>query len=50
MTELLVNEVTVPNSAYKTKELIFFIFLESVTNFDYFPAVVTKISVINFRI
>lgn len=50
MTELLVNEITVPNSMYKTKEFIFLIFLESVTNFDSFPAVVTKIPAINFRI
>lgn len=50
MTELLVNEITVPNSTYKTKEFIFLIFLESVTNFDSFPAVVTKIPAINFRI
>lgn len=36
MTELLVDETTVPNNTYKTKEYIFLIFLESVTNFDYF--------------
>lgn len=50
MTKLLVNEITVPNSTYKTKKLIFLIFLESVTNFDSFPAVVTKTAAINFQI
>lgn len=36
MTKLLLNEITVQNSTYKTKVLIFLIFLDSVTNFDFF--------------
>lgn len=50
MIELVVNEITVHKDTYKTNEFIFFIFLESVTKFDSFPALVIRTSAINFRI
>jgi len=51
MIKLVVNEITVHKDLSKTSKFIFFIFLESVTEFDFFfPAVVIRTPAINFRI